>query len=344
MNGRDATAAGAGASAGRGVPRVRFGATYVALLVFAALLAFALYGPKAKDARSDAPAKAEQPAVLSFDREALRELSVRGKEGALVVRRDDGGKWELAQPRRLPADGAKMSGLAFTLSGLKAQRKVVDRAERPAEYGLDDPAYTVELGFKEGGSRKLLVGAKAPVGNAYYVRDAAADPVYLVDAWTLEPLFGKPFDFMEKTVAGFLSAEVEKFRVQASGAEFEARREKTTDKDGKEKDVWRIYADGSSPAEAAADAYDALGAVRAAQATDLPVERATAPREGFESWRLDVWVKGQADPQRYEFLIPTGKDGDGEKAFAGRDGDRWLYPVKAKEISDARAKFISLRK
>lgn len=330
----------------------RFVGTYVALAVFAGLLAFALYGPRPEEKAADASLAAT---VMSFDRESLTELSVRGKDQTVRLRRDAAGQWALLEPRALPADQSRMTNLGYTLSSLDAQRKVADRAQQPADFGLEQPEYTVELGFQDGTRRTLLVGARAPVGSARYVKDAAAEPVYLVSDQTLEDLLGKPVDFMRKAVVDFSTADVERARFEGAGVAFEVRREQIKDGEGKEKEVWRLYRDAPAgavapaPAELKGGAEEALAAVRNLRAVDLPPEGDQAIRsgKGIETWRIEVSLKGKSEPLRLQFAAPAGEapaQGGDQRAHVKRADEPHVFPLDAREAQDALARWKELGK
>lgn len=72
---------------------------------------------------------------------------------------------------------------------LKAERKVEDSVSDPTLYGFDKPHLELALGTdKEPEKAKVVIGAKNPLGSAYYAK-APDGKVYLlnsykVDSWT----------------------------------------------------------------------------------------------------------------------------------------------------------------
>jgi hypothetical protein len=128
-----------------------------------ALLAiyFAAFERHPKAPRS--PGAARSGALLDCGTDLPSRLVVSSSKGIVSAERA-GDRWATAAPT------FASTGFA-SLAEILCRIPITDRlgAEgRPAEFGLDEPAAEVEIGFG-GGSRRLRLGAATPAGNHVYV-------------------------------------------------------------------------------------------------------------------------------------------------------------------------------
>src|SRR3989338_1235199 len=86
-------------------------------------------------------------------------------------------KWKYTRPD-LPfqADNAKVEQFVIgTLSNWKAS-KALDPNAKDQDYGLDKPAWQMQIGFDGGSELALVIGKKDPSTNAYFIKPSD-DPV-----------------------------------------------------------------------------------------------------------------------------------------------------------------------
>lgn len=105
---------------------------------------------------------------------------------------EDGETWQIDEAPEnvdtsLGADAFRIRGSVAGLAALQPSR-VLEDVESLADYGLDEPAYTVELVMTDGQTHVLEVGDMAPTSGAYYARVVGGDEdtVVLVPAFSLE--------------------------------------------------------------------------------------------------------------------------------------------------------------
>jgi hypothetical protein len=81
--------------------------------------------------------------------------------------RDESGKWVLQAPTAEPAYQAAAEAAASQVGALRVLASVSLGADI---IGLDDPAYTLTVGFGERESHELLVGSVTPIQDGYYAQ------------------------------------------------------------------------------------------------------------------------------------------------------------------------------
>jgi hypothetical protein len=148
--------------------------TWIAVGIFAVLLVVVLATRERRV--SVGIKKLELPA---FDKAKITELSFSGPHSVLLER--DGGGWKVenpAQPGLHPAEDNPINSLVDAFAETKYGDLVTDRAERHADYEVDD-AKGLRVKVTTGGAAPIeLIFGKAGRGGAY-VRRAGQPEVFL---------------------------------------------------------------------------------------------------------------------------------------------------------------------
>src|SRR5690349_10315568 len=99
----------------------------IAFLILAGILYWSEHHKPAEDtakASEDTP-----PAILKLDASAIARVDLEKKdEKAIVLTKAESGKWQITAPQLFGADQPVVSGIVSTLSSLKSERLVEDRA------------------------------------------------------------------------------------------------------------------------------------------------------------------------------------------------------------------------
>jgi hypothetical protein len=156
---------------------MKFRTTLVLLLVLAALGGYVFWSGRQKSDANATTGEANIP-VLQLDPASIRAVEVRGAGKQVRVERDGAG-WRVNVPKPGPADAFRVTEVISGLARLNATQTITPTSQDLAPFGLDKPAYEVQI---EGGSapETLRLGGKNPDGSATYVQRASAPVIYLV--------------------------------------------------------------------------------------------------------------------------------------------------------------------
>jgi len=161
---------------------MKFRTTLVLLVVLATLGGYVVWSGREKS-DANATTGAAAVAVLQLDQAGIRAVEVRG-EGKLVRVERDASGWQIKAPKPGPADALRVTEVISGLAKLSATQMITPTSQDLAPYGLDKPAYVVQL---DGGTSEMLrLGAKNPDGSATYVQRASTPTVYLVNDTLLD--------------------------------------------------------------------------------------------------------------------------------------------------------------
>lgn len=149
----------------------------VVVCVLAGVLAFLLLNPPG----------AETQSYVFSDRAAtdIDRVQITNAQGSFQVTAQDGGYLIDDIPSEL-IDIDRFIEFMVACSDVRALQRVDTGAHALADFGLEEPAATVEVTYTDGGALTLQLGAQEPLSGDYYcsVGDGAA--VYLLAAETAE--------------------------------------------------------------------------------------------------------------------------------------------------------------
>mgnify|MGYP002557568049 FL=1 len=90
------------------------------------------------------------------------------------------GQWRVEGDEAFPVKQDSVEGLAETLTALKADRKL-ENVEKPEDYGLLEPAFTLTAGWSDGTETVYSMGDETPFGDGHYLSLSGEDgTVYTV--------------------------------------------------------------------------------------------------------------------------------------------------------------------
>ena len=145
----------------------------VSLVVIIAVLVLTINQAAAPGETPETLDAAATPEALfpGMSEDSIARLEVRDDltGDRTVLLRSSEGEWSLepADPSGAVVDPAQMSGLATSLFGLEGQESF--EADELAQYGLDQPLYSVYAVATDGAIHVMHVGNQNPAGSRYYV-------------------------------------------------------------------------------------------------------------------------------------------------------------------------------
>lgn len=308
---------------------MKFKTTLVLLAVGLALLAVVHYF----DSRGAKAKAAEEKTGLLIDLPAADILKASlFKDGqTLAFEREAGGTWRLTAPLEAAADETEVNGLIDTLAKLRIERVVEQEAKDLRAYEI--PKTEISLGVKgRPDPVRLLVGMENPLDQSLFAKRADDPRLVLLPSSLKSALDKKVFDFRQKDVFKFATAEVKGLRVRAKDVAWQAAR----DDDG-----WSFRSPVA--ARAAQSKLDALlEALSGLRAKAFVAESKTA--ESLRSFGLDK-------PEYEAVLSLAASNGeivftfhkDGENAYATTSQSAKVVAFEGTLLADLDRKVDELR-
>jgi hypothetical protein len=150
--------------------------------------------------------------ILHFKRADVQQIMVQNSFGKFDFEKTDASDWTLQNINR-PADNTKISGLLSKLENNRIKEFVDEEGSQLKKYGLDKPAYQVDLLLSpEQGQKRLFISRE--VGKKYYARDESRRPIFEVDSFLVKDINQKINDFRTKDLASFNRSDINRITVE----------------------------------------------------------------------------------------------------------------------------------
>lgn len=279
-------------------PRV----TLILLGVFAVLLAAVLFFESR--GKKEAAVKEKEGYLVDVAAADIRKIEVKKEDGDIVLEKDDKGDWRVTAPLQAKADAAEANGLAESFGKLRIDRVVEKEAKDLKTY--DIPKRQVLLWVKgKDAPVTVLVGMENPLDNALFAKRAGDPRVVLISSSLKSTLDKKLFDYREKDVFKFDTAEAKSVRVEAGKVTW-----------------WAVRADGGwrfeAPVKALAEKskidslVDALSTLKAKEFVSEDKSPADVKKFGLEKPEFEVTLSLPAANKDIVFAVHK----EGDKTYA----------------------------
>ena len=164
--------------------------TLILVIVFLlALSGYLLFNRQQEQAAAQiTPTPSSQPLFELGERE-ITSLQVSDAGGRAVRLEKIAGAWTLIDPQAQATDHDRAEALAAQVAALATRSFLESTPETNAlrAFGLDAPAYTIQLKLSDGSALRLAVGAETPTQSGVYVR-VDEGRVAVVNTYSLEAI------------------------------------------------------------------------------------------------------------------------------------------------------------
>lgn len=100
------------------------------------------------------------------------------------------GTWYRADSASFPLNQTLVESMAETVGGLTATRRL-ESVETPADYGLDEAAFRLQVTWTDGTATTFILGDATPFNDGYYVQTSDEQDVLYIVASNLQTGFQK---------------------------------------------------------------------------------------------------------------------------------------------------------
>jgi hypothetical protein len=214
------------------IPMKGYGLLFAAVLL-AALSGVLYWSNHHKPAESDVKISAEAPPkILDLKVENISKIDIKKKgSDAVQLAKDGSGVWQILSPKPYRADQNTVSSLASTLASLSSERLLDANASNPAQYGLAEAGYEVDVIEKDGSGHRLLIGDEAPAGSSSYAALGGDPRVFMLGSYNKTSLAKSLNDLRDKRLLVFEQDKLSRVELIAKKVEIEF---------GRNKDQWQI--------------------------------------------------------------------------------------------------------
>ena len=176
--------------------------TLILVVVLAGLGAYIYFVDSKRPAPTADGSPATKEKVFSVESDKINELRIT-YQGQTAALKKEGAGWKMTEPSQIDADPPEAIGVASALSNVEIVRVIDDNATNLEQFGLANPAITVEYKADGGGAGKLRLGNKNATQGEIYALKNDEKRVFLVSAFQETSFNRTPFDLRDKKILKF---------------------------------------------------------------------------------------------------------------------------------------------
>ena len=176
--------------------------TIALLVVLVGLVAYIYFVDSKKPAASADGSSATKEKVFTVDTDKINELRIT-YQGQTAALKKEGTGWKMTEPAQIDADPPEAIGVASALGNVEIVRVIDENATNLEQFGLANPAITVEYKAEGGASGKLRLGNKNATQGEMYALKNDEKRVFLVSAYQETSFNRTPFDLRDKKILKF---------------------------------------------------------------------------------------------------------------------------------------------
>ena len=136
--------------------------------------------------------------VIRFNKPLIKEFTLINPFGKYVFKKE-GGDWMLDYPLKAKAEQSKVNAILNKFDYQNIKSVVDENPKGLAKYGLNNPAYKLELLSGEEKAKMDVIFSKPKKGSVYG-KASGRNYVFTLDTLALSPMNKKLFDYRDKTI------------------------------------------------------------------------------------------------------------------------------------------------
>ena len=255
--------------------------------------------------------------VLYFKTNDVKEFSLIKNDQTITVQQNSDSTWDLTHPLKTPGDNPEIESLLSTIGNLEKSRVVENNPKDLSQYGLQTPAFKINLKFKEGKEKTLLLGNDSPMGGKIYLK-LESEPKILLAATSKNDFDKSVYTFRDKTIFSFSSGSINRILI---------KREKDPLSLIRENDEWQV----AGEVEAKADKDSVLAFLQAVQFSRIKEFESENP-ESLKPYGLDqpTTTLILEDEEKNKFSIDLGDTKMGSGTYAKQQTSPRVFLVDSK--------------
>tara|TARA_B100000959_G_C14967169_1_gene618252 strand:+ start:165 stop:1964 length:1800 start_codon:yes stop_codon:yes gene_type:complete len=267
-----------------------FKKTFLFFLVFVFIGSY-YYLIEIKKAEKTKELEKEEKRVFSpVKKEEISEVTFK-KENKITIRLvKENNAWRIKEPVEADIDEDSFDIWIDYVAKLPKERIIVNSAGNIAEFGLDNPSFSVNVKADDGSEMTLISGDEIPTGSMFYSKLKSKEPIFMIAAYNKVGIDKSAYELRDKNIFHFANDEVQGFKVTTMAGNYSVEK-----MDG----VWQVV----KPKKTLADAEKITSLLQKIRATTI--KKFIAEEAGdLDSYGLNN------PPTQISFLTGKNKDPD----------------------------------
>ena len=204
----------------------------IATFVFAVLGGVLYWSDHHKsNAEAAKPDADTPPSILKLDENSITQLELKKKDAPAIQLTKSGSDWKIIEPKQLSADQSAVSSILSTVAALNSERLVEDKSTELQRYGLEHPAFELDITEKDNKTQRLMLGDDTPAGGAVYAALAGDPRVFTIGSYSKTSMDKSLNDLRDKRLLTVNPDRISRLEIAGKNGNFEF---------GRNKDEWQI--------------------------------------------------------------------------------------------------------
>lgn len=305
---------------------MKFKTTLILMVVFVALLAFVLFFESKTKGKKEAEEKLVD--LLSAD---VEKITLKKEDETITFKKDEKGDWLITEPLEAKADSSEVNRLAEDFSILKMERVVEKEGGDLTKYEI--PKKELTLWYKNKPQPvKILIGMENPLDNALFAKKEDDKRIVLLSSYLKSLLEKRTFDFRQKDIFTFETADVNSIKVRAKDIAWEAQ---------KKEDQWFLQKPLNALAKKSGieDILGALAHLKAKEFVSEKKKEEDITKYGLKDPEYVISLNMPAKNQEIVFLLHKQDD----KVYATTSLSSKIIDAEGQVLADMEKKIEDLR-
>ena len=192
------------------------------------------------------PVKKEEISEVTFEKESKKIIRLAKVNNT----------WKIKEPFEADIDEDSFDMWLDSVAKLSKERIVANSVENIAEFGLDNPSFTVHIKAGDSSEMTLVSGDEIPTGSMFYSKLKSKDTIFLIAAYSKAGIDKSAYELRDKKIFHFENDEVQGFKVATMAGNYSVEK-----KDGE----WQVV----EPKKAPADAEKITSLLQKTRTTDI---------------------------------------------------------------------------
>lgn len=251
------------------------------LLLVAAIAGVAVYFIEVKSGKSGDEETEKTPPAFKFNREDIVSIAlIRG--GQTVNLENQNNKWVITQPVNAAADESAVNSIIGDLVSARIERDFAPAGGDLKQYGLSEPVVKLEVKLKNGGTHRVELGAKDPIGMSAYAKIDGSQNVALLPVGLLNDSDKSLNDLRDRSVLGATQYELSSIKIVNESGSYELE---------KKESEWNIKSPVAGPADES-EVSSMLADITGAKAAEVVSENVDDPAKyGLDKSKISITAK-----------------------------------------------------
>jgi hypothetical protein len=240
--------------------------SYKTTIIIAVLLAIVgayAYFYEYKGGEKKEQAKEKEKTLIEVKKEDVTGIQIHMDQGESIVITPAGkDAWQITKPLQTRADESTVERILSAFENLKYKEIIDEKPSDLAQYELKPPHETVRIQTKKG-DKTVLVGAKNPVDNVYYIQVNNDPRVYLAESGISDVATTSLQDLRDKKLTDFSADKVQSLSLKTDKLDLQFQRQNG---------IWKMEKPMDSPASDSevTSLLSSLESLRATKFVDQP--------------------------------------------------------------------------